>query len=75
MQNNKLNSILGENCVQTTGGSSPDGTRCMFPFEYKGKLYNSCIATEHTQLWCMTDTKVPPNWGNCMGACGKFKTV
>ena len=64
--------FLGKNCV-TTGGSAPEGTMCMFPFEYNGEKYNTCITADHTQLWCITDTE--GNWGNCKETCGRFKTI
>ena len=42
----------------------------MLPFEYKGKTYTNCTDTEHTELWCITDTE--NKWGNCKGTCGKL---
>ena len=55
--------------MQTTGGSAPEGTRCIFPFEYKEITYTDCTYVEHDQLWCITDSS--GNWGNCNGPCGK----
>ena len=58
--------------MQTTGGTTPEGSRCMFPFQYKGITYAHCTDVDHSMEWCMTDNK--NTWGNCDGACGKCIT-
>jgi hypothetical protein len=51
----------------TLGTSS--GTPCVFPFEYKSKLYYSCIETipgEEGKLWCSTTAVYEGKWGECV---------
>ena len=55
--------------MQTTSGTAPEGSKCMFPFQYKGITYAHCTDVDHSMEWCMTDNK--NTWGNCDGPCGK----
>ena len=58
--------------MQTTGGNSVEGARCIFPFEYKGVRYSKCTDVENDGvLWCGTSSSAPDLWGNCNGKCGK----
>ena len=42
---------------KTVAGPVPDAT-CIFPFEYKGIEYKTCIAEGSTETtWCATDRK------------------
>jgi len=48
------------------------GQRCVFPFTYKGKTYNSCTndATTNNEPWCAYETQrngnaVPGKWEDC----------
>merc|ERR1711884_695587 len=56
-----------------------DGKDCVFPFIYKGELYNSCVRTGHGRKWCST-SKDPSGkhisgaWGNC-GYCSPTAEV
>ena len=64
-------------CLLASGGYGANGAKCMFPFEYNGKTYNSCTKDDEIALWCKTDDG--GNWGYCYlgsdDACGNFKSV
>ena len=63
---------LKEDC-QTSGGSSP-GSKCVFPFSYKGMTYTGCTTMENSGApWCAIsyhnnsiDVK---HWSNCGQGC------
>merc|ERR1712098_4646 len=71
------------NCVKTE--SSPhgcitrNGHRCIFPFFYQGKQYQSCIKLGPTHNWCPTSKKKTAlmndelhgygQWGICTSSC------
>ena len=59
-------SYPGEKCVKSSEGTGK-GAFCVFPFKYKGKIYNSCTKEDHNQLWCATtnDYDKDKRWGNC----------
>ena len=53
------------------------GSRCVFPFTYKGTTFNTCAsaatsASSHPKLWCATgvdaEGNYDGNWANC-GEC------
>merc|ERR1712086_339522 len=59
----------------TKSGAKPNN-KCVFPFNHKGKTYNSCTKADDPggQLWCSTKTNwqgkhVKGNWGHCNAAC------
>ena len=60
--------------------STTDGKQCVFPFKYKGVVYNGCTKTKNRNvLWCSTKTDeqgnyiLGGNWGNCSETCQKGK--
>lgn len=60
----KKNSNWG-NCRCTTCHGTGDKKPCLFPFEYKGKEYNTCTdAGSKGKPWCHVD-KRGHNWGYC----------
>ena len=50
----------------TVGGNS-EGRPCVFPFQYKNVLYNSCTTTNHNRRWCSTTANYDRDgkWGEC----------
>jgi len=49
-----------------------EGSKCTFPFVYKGKTYLQCTKEDWDNLWCATETR--PNgevweWGKCESQC------
>ena len=60
--------------VGTFGGNAR-GANCVFPFKYKGKMYNKCTKVNHNKLWCSTtaDYDKDKKWGNCK-VSGKVST-
>ena len=62
---------LGFDC-KTKGGRSPSGTKCVFPFIWKGTKYTGCTAWRRP--WCSTKTDsnnkhIRGNWGYCDASC------
>jgi len=52
------------------------GQRCVFPFKYKGKTYDSCtdVGTSVHMYWCATkvgldDSYIDGEWGACTASC------
>uniref|UniRef100_A0A8C4AS69 Fibronectin type-II domain-containing protein n=1 Tax=Denticeps clupeoides TaxID=299321 RepID=A0A8C4AS69_9TELE len=39
---------------QSTTGGNARGALCIFPFQYKDKLYTSCTSIDHNIPWCAT---------------------
>ncbi|CAH1255094.1 ELSPBP1 [Branchiostoma lanceolatum] len=52
--------------VYTTGGTAIEGSRCHFPFLYRGRVYTDCTSTLHGTPWCSTDEKYQGYWGECV---------
>ncbi|XP_066274543.1 uncharacterized protein [Branchiostoma lanceolatum] len=52
--------------VYTTGGTAIEGSRCHFPFLYRGRVYTDCTSTLHGTPWCSTDEKYKGYWGECV---------
>ena len=56
------------------------GSRCSFPFTYKGKVYNECTSDKSPggleKPWCATLVKKPgedpASWGYCHDNCFKW---
>ncbi|XP_067937713.1 uncharacterized protein [Watersipora subatra] len=61
--------ILSASCVlYLAEAEMEEGSRCIFPFKYKGKNYSTCIPNNHTQLWCATtpDYDRDEKWRECI---------
>ncbi|XP_035668265.1 uncharacterized protein LOC118410597 isoform X3 [Branchiostoma floridae] len=52
--------------VYTAGGTVIQGSRCHFPFLYRGQVYTDCTTTLHGTPWCSTDEKYQGRWGECV---------
>jgi hypothetical protein len=54
-----------------------DCKSCIFPFEYDGKVHNSCIDADNTEYWCFIDNARPArNWVTCRGqTCSSTATT
>ena len=62
-----------ETMCKTVGGPRSN-TPCVFPFNFKGKLYQNCTSAEYTQYWCATKvganhSYIDNEWGNCNSDC------
>ncbi|XP_078678961.1 uncharacterized protein LOC144914681 isoform X4 [Branchiostoma floridae x Branchiostoma belcheri] len=55
-----------EKVVYTTGGTVIAGSRCHFPFLYRGQVYTDCTSTLHGTPWCSTDQAYQGHWGECV---------
>ena len=63
--------ILANICPTTRGGNGwTEGSTCKFPFNYRGRMYDTCITLGENAPWCYTVDKptrttygVP--WGYC----------
>ncbi|XP_078594334.1 uncharacterized protein LOC144872098 isoform X1 [Branchiostoma floridae x Branchiostoma japonicum] len=55
-----------EKVVFTAGGTVIQGSRCHFPFLYRGQVYTDCTTTLHGTPWCSTDEKYQGRWGECV---------
>ena len=68
-----INCLLTHSLTTEDGtcGGTANGAKCVFPFKYKGIIYNSCTKTDHDQLWCATEPVYETNrkYGNC--DCGQ----
>ena len=68
-----INCLLTHSLTTEDGtcGGTANGAKCVFPFKYKGNIYNSCTKTDHDQLWCATESvyEINRKWGNC--DCGQ----
>ena len=62
----------------TVGGANP-GVQCVFPFSFRGQVFNGCALFEEDdgKPWCSTltdDNGVhvggQGKWGNCPASCG-----
>jgi hypothetical protein len=58
------------NCVVTrrTGvavGTASSGEHCVFPFQYKGRLYLECTTEDWSAPWCATSARYDGRWGEC----------
>jgi len=58
--------------ISTVATEKKESLRCVFPFTYKGKKYNSCTADHSTndQPWCATQVRgdgqvISGKWGDC----------
>ena len=58
--------------VSTVQTENKDSRRCVFPFIYKGKKYNSCTAeaSSNGKPWCATEVRgdgqvISGKWGDC----------
>jgi hypothetical protein len=49
---------------KTCGGTGL-GSKCRFPFTYKGTTYFECTEADHSQPWCSINSKYRGLWGNC----------
>ena len=64
---------------KTTGGPYPN-KRCVFPFNYNGKVYRGCTDVDNQgTFWCSTKVDkdgnhVDGHWGNCESSCPKGNT-
>lgn len=49
-------------------GTVPAYTPCVFPFNYRGKAWDSCVARsdEHPNGWCSTTQNFANKWGDCL---------
>ena len=58
--------------ARTTGGTAPEGTACLFPFEYRGVQYNECTTVgtgRNEPEWCSVEAVYEEgSWGNCVCA-------
>ncbi|XP_027525200.1 cation-independent mannose-6-phosphate receptor [Corapipo altera] len=61
--------------LQYTGGDlcppvTEKGELCVFPFKYKGKIYEECITEEKNRPWCATTENYQGDekWGFCGSA-------
>ena len=55
-------------------GGPRSNAPCVFPFYFKGVLYETCTSAEYTQNWCATkvgsnDSYINDEWGNCNSDC------
>ena len=63
----------GRTCViSTVANEEKESRRCVFPFEYKGKVYLQCTSdhSSNGREWCGTEVKsngevVSGQWGDC----------
>ena len=67
---------------RTVGGKIPKNCdfspqqdkTCVFPFKYRGNMYNECTIDGHDVAWCATKvntdkTIVQDHWGHCGAGC------
>ena len=59
-------------CDTHTIGGNANGTKCTFPFHYKGKNYYTCTTIEDGQPWCSTTEFYVGTWGYCQGKIVPF---
>ena len=55
--------------MATVGGEKK---KCHFPFEYKGKNYDTCTKTNSKTYWCSTieiNTEAEGTYGDCSKNC------
>ena len=69
-------SILEKSGCKTIAGPSKDKD-CVFPFVFKGKIYNECRFNSDG-FWCSTKvdstgSHIRGNWGICGSNCPKGK--
>jgi len=61
-------------CTNTVGGKATAGSKCQFPFRYKGKMYDNCTRMGHSRPWCSTEVDAQRNyvkWGECDVSCDR----
>lgn len=56
-------------CATFVSGGSANGEKCVFPFNYKGNTYYSCITIDDVNPWCSTTTDYSGRYGYCTGQC------
>lgn len=58
-----------------SGCLTQSGEACVFPFKYRGILYDACTKANHPRFWCATKTNAKGNyigqWGDCAATCPK----
>lgn len=47
------------------GQSVDNEGSCVFPFNYEGKIYNSCTMENSDDYWCSHDANYDGDWGDC----------
>uniref|UniRef100_A0A8C4RS24 Fibronectin type-II domain-containing protein n=1 Tax=Erpetoichthys calabaricus TaxID=27687 RepID=A0A8C4RS24_ERPCA len=54
-------------CEDVYSGNSFDSSSCVFPFIYKGQIYNSCTMTDYSIPWCATTSNYDKDflWTTC----------
>jgi len=57
-----------------TGCQTTKGDNCVFPFTYKGVVYDKCTKADHSKPWCSTKTNIEGHyisghWGDCSPTC------
>ena len=60
-----------------TNGGNVNDEPCVFPFIFKGVVYQTCTTIGHDQPWCYTMVNedgvgVEGQWGNCGSGCGSM---
>ncbi len=61
---------FADGCFIPTQGGNANGARCVFPFYYRGEMYQRCTTIRNDNIfWCATTTfyDVDKQWGNCLG--------
>ena len=61
------NPFINYHIAEYTTGGTANGSRCAFPFTYKGVSYDECITLDHDDRWCSTTSVYNGTWGNCAG--------
>jgi subtilisin family serine protease len=76
-----VNGVVTETVPCITNGGLDNNAPCQFPFEYKGRVYWSCITLDDPDgsPWCSTKTKydyrskeyvhLTGHWGHCSSTC------
>ena len=45
-----------------------EGTKCQFPFHYRGKTFKRCTKERYHRKWCMTK-EAEGEWAECRHSC------
>jgi hypothetical protein len=48
-----------------SAGTAGSGEPCVFPFQYKGRLYFECTTQDWSAPWCATSARYDGTWGEC----------
>jgi len=69
----KSTSTNGQRCLTTDDGPKRN-SQCVFPFSFRGKLYNGCTDINIGENWCSTRVDenlqhIDGNWGLCRNSC------